>query len=901
LTGLGGIGIPLLALISMPVGAQQGQSASARAMLEEVVVTARRREESLQDLPLSIQAITSDAMQAQGIYNIESVEDFVPNLVLNDDQRANDTRMFVRGIGGGFSNPDQVFGVGMYIDGHYLSGSLGAFMSTVDIERVEVLRGPQGTLFGKNTTGGAISLISAKPGPEFDSYVTLRAGEFGQQDVRAMVNTPITDTLFFRGNVASEETDGYYFNRFDGQDTGGTDQTSLGLALRWEPSDSWTIDTRLSMAEDRDEQQGAQCRAYPDEEMYYAILNNPANDPDADPSTWTAEPFAGPDLTLGTADDVIYEGPGPFEFGEGAWGGADIGDLRIDAIYPGANAAYLNSCNTDFTSGDVWQTYQDFNLRSDVDNDMFTVDATWDAPGAVGPFETATVQIKGGWRYSSYRYSTDRDYGPGAIDHAGNLPNTGDSRGIARWTDEFEVIFNGDLTDQLNITAGMYWFDDHAETGNGTCTNAWIDAYDAATDTINGLPDDDIECIPEGGTLFHRLPDTSFDGQSSNWGIADTLSTALYAHAVYSFNEQWDLAVGARYMEDERTQQAVEIPAVPGSCTTDVNGPLELCTAQFIMNRDTVLNEGFFVDSSATFDDVTPTISLTRHLTPGDTLESGMIYGTISQGYLTGAFNSELNPFRDDFTPEQSAAVAAIVPYGPESVTNYEVGFKGTLFDGALRLAAAVFVMDYEDKQEAIEVDNADERFGPDTNLEYVQNAADARISGLELELRSSPWDGGFVSLDIGMLESEYSNFLIVDLDDPLGPMTDVSNRRLANQTPEWTLTASVEHAFQLANGATLTPQLGVYAQDEMEWLPGLDRDEVSPMCHQDSFAKWRARVTYEPAAANWQAAVFGYNITDEEILYRCQGIRSGSVGAWYSPPSQWGAEFTMRFGAGGA
>ena len=140
------------------------------------MVTARRREENLEELPLSIQAISADAMQAQGIYNMEQISDFVPNVVLTEDQRKNDTRMYIRGIGGGFSNPAQVFGVGMYVDGHYMSGSLGAFLSTLDVERVEILRGPQGTLFGKNTTGGAVSWVSAKPGPEFDSYVTVRLG-----------------------------------------------------------------------------------------------------------------------------------------------------------------------------------------------------------------------------------------------------------------------------------------------------------------------------------------------------------------------------------------------------------------------------------------------------------------------------------------------------------------------------------------------------------------------------------------------------------------------------------------------------------------------------------------------------------------------------------------------------
>ena len=265
---------------------------------------------------------------------------------------------------------------------------------------------------------------------------------------------------------------------------------------------------------------------------------------------------------------------------------------------------------------------------------------------------------------------------------------------------------------------------------------------------------------------------------------------------------------------------------------------------------------------------------------------------------MTGAFNDELNPNNPGFTPAQRQNVLDIIPYGPEFLTNYEFGFKGTLFDGNLRLAATVFLMDYTDKQEAIEVDNADGRFGPDPALEYTQNAADVEITGIEFELRASPWDGGFISLDFGYLDSEYTNFLVPDLDNLGGPLIDVSNSSIANRTPDWTLTASVEHAFLLTNGATLTPQIGVYAQPDFEWRSGIDVGEADhPICHQPSYEKWRLRASYVPAEGNWQASIFGYNLTDEEILFRCAPIRSGSYGAFYEAPSQWGAEFTMRFG----
>ena len=577
------------------------------------------------------------------------------------------------------------------------------------------------------------------------------------------------------------------------------------------------------------------------------------------------------------------------------------------------------SCDLDFSSGDVYQTYQDYNTRSYVDNDMITLNAFWESGGAVGPFESVSLQIQAGSRYTSYRYQQDRDFGPGIIDHIGNNPNP-NSRGIQRNTDEFEVIFSGEIGDRSTLTLGAYWFDDEAMAGNGTCLSDWIAAWDPngvntippdpgddgifgtpddiiALGTINGMNDDDIICIPEGGTFFHRLPDSAGDRRSStNAGKTTGTSTALFGHVVFHLSEQWDLAVGARWMEDKRGQQHIEYNTVRGSCNTVV--ALEMCDVQYVMNRNTMVDNGIHANVSAKFSEVTPMFSVTRHLNPGGSLDSGMIYGTISEGYLTGAFNDELNPNNPGFRPDQRQAIIDIIPYGPEFLTNYEIGFKGTLFGGSLRLSAAVFYMDYTDKQEAIEVDNSDGRFGPDPALEYTQNAADVDITGIEFSLQASPWDGGFVSVDFGYLDSEYSNFQVPDLDNIGGPLIDVSASAIANRTPDWTLTVSVEHAFLLSNGATLTPQLGMYAQPDFEWRTGLDvGDADHPICHQPSYEKWRLRASYVPAEGNWQASIFGYNLTDEEILFRCAPIRSGSYGAFYEAPSQWGAEFTMRFG----
>jgi iron complex outermembrane receptor protein len=266
-----------------------------------------------------------------------------------------------------------------------------------------------------------------------------------------------------------------------------------------------------------------------------------------------------------------------------------------------------------------------------------------------------------------------------------------------------------------------------------------------------------------------------------------------------------------------------------------------------------------------------------------------MIYGTISEGYLTGSFNDELNLFAN---PQ----LAPLVAYQPEHVTNYEVGFKGTFGGGRVRLAADVFWMDYTDKHEAIDIDNNDGRYGPDPNVEIVSNAGQVDIYGIEVELTASPWDGGAITLSGGYLQNEYSVFLSADLDNP-GQFVDRSNTNIGDQTPDWQFNASILHTFQLSNGAQLTPQLGVYMQGGYEWL-GADTLTTDPksFCYQDSYAKFRARLSYQPAAGNWDAALYGYNITDERYYTDCDQSRA-AYDYTYGAPSTWGLEFNMRWG----
>ena len=265
------------------------------------------------------------------------------------------------------------------------------------------------------------------------------------------------------------------------------------------------------------------------------------------------------------------------------------------------------------------------------------------------------------------------------------------------------------------------------------------------------------------------------------------------------------------------------------------------------------------------------------------------VYFLISEGYLAGSFNDELNLF---LTPE----LAPLGSYDSEYVTNYELGFKGTFSDGRVVLNADVFWMDYTDKQESILLDNSDGRYGPDPNIELNQNAGQVDIYGIELELRTSPWDGAFITVDAGYLSNEYNSFLAADPANP-GEFIDRSQQNINDRTPDWTLNASVGHSFVMGSGAQLTTTLGVYAQGGYEWLGETLLSDPKSYCLYHSYSKFRARVRFQPASAKWEASLFGSNITDERYYEECNSSRTGIYDYRYGNPDSWGLEFVARFG----
>lgn len=218
-------------LSAAPLSAQQ---AGARSALEEVVVTARRREENLQDIPISVMALGSEALEARGIESMEDLNTAVPNIALfgGGSTGEADSDFTMRGIPG----------IATYVDGVWQATDAGLLsMNVVEVERIEVLRGPQGTLFGKNTTGGAIQYVTRLPGEEFGARVKLTTGSYDRRDVTAAVDIPLADNLLTKVTAAQLTRDGFVESIVTGRKFGDINDTVYRGDVLWTPTDSLQI------------------------------------------------------------------------------------------------------------------------------------------------------------------------------------------------------------------------------------------------------------------------------------------------------------------------------------------------------------------------------------------------------------------------------------------------------------------------------------------------------------------------------------------------------------------------------------------------------------------------------------------------------------------------------------
>jgi len=248
----------LLAAHTNPVHAASADPTVAVAGIEEITVTARRRAESLQDTPISISAVTGESLIERGLQTVTEIGDFTPNVKFNSSvpiSASNATAaIFIRGVG---QNDYQLAadpGVALYLDGVYISRGVGNVLDLLNIERVEVLRGPQGTLFGRNTIGGAVSVVTRKPGDVFGGNVEATTGRFNRAQLKASVDMPLAEGFYTNASAFYHNRDGHVKGTVAGApDLGDTNTLGGRFAIRAEPSSDVTIDLAVDGTRSREE------------------------------------------------------------------------------------------------------------------------------------------------------------------------------------------------------------------------------------------------------------------------------------------------------------------------------------------------------------------------------------------------------------------------------------------------------------------------------------------------------------------------------------------------------------------------------------------------------------------------------------------------------------------------
>ncbi len=216
---------------------------AAYAQLEEIIVTAERRAASIQDTDISMTALSSESITELGISEYGDIGDFVPNVVTHEQPGNAGTAVMIRGL----KNAETLITfepkVAVYLDGVLIGKNTGSAFDIVDLERVEVLRGPQGTLYGRNTVGGAINLVTKKPYYEFGGNLTVTMGNYDKRDIKGTVNVPLSDTLALKATVASLNRDGYWDNLGPSgpEDVGDQDREAAHVQLQWQPSDAVSL------------------------------------------------------------------------------------------------------------------------------------------------------------------------------------------------------------------------------------------------------------------------------------------------------------------------------------------------------------------------------------------------------------------------------------------------------------------------------------------------------------------------------------------------------------------------------------------------------------------------------------------------------------------------------------
>jgi iron complex outermembrane recepter protein len=398
--------------------AAQEAATSDAAMLEEIIVTARKTSENIQDTPVAVTALTAAALEERAVVNISEIAAYTPSLrfdpVAAISGSSNSATVFIRGVGQTDFNLTIDPGVGIYLDGVYISRSVGALLDTADVERIEVLRGPQGTLFGKNTIGGAIAITSRRPADELSFDAELATGSLDRADLRLTADVPLSDAWRVHVAGAMFKRDGYVDRLWDGDDSSDRDNFTGRLVSEWTPAPDVTLTLAFDGTRAREATVGATAL------RIYEVNPSPATIP----------------VHFPTISNLLLNG-------------ASCAPPNPDRL---SNPACYNE---QWLTGDPYKTWAAGSNRSD--SDVWGAAFTVELP--LGPMRFKSISA---YRELDTEFDLDTDISPVA------LVNTANDYTQEQVSQEFQLT--GDAGDRLRWLLGLYYLGEEGTDVNSLTT-----------------------------------------------------------------------------------------------------------------------------------------------------------------------------------------------------------------------------------------------------------------------------------------------------------------------------------------------------------------------------------------------------------------------------------------------
>ena len=819
------------------------ESDTPTRVIEEVIVTAEKRSESALEVPLALTAFSAAMIEELGITSANDLEQLVPGLQFGDEGQQVGQGTVLRGIGtrlAGETHSD--LAVATYIDGVYTIGTYGVAPNFFDLERVEVARGPQGTLNGRNSIAGSISYYTKKPTDEWDALVMTEFTDQYTQRYNVAFGGPLSEVLSFRITGGYHEGDGAQKNIGRGDDYAAPDQISyspqfrlttdrLDMNLRYaHVRDKGTPRTQVTLTE-RD--RTISCRQ--------GVTDN--GDPDPNGACTGTNPWFMYAGSIPSIDSDCLPGVPGFECGDLEnkvnFNTSGQVDSEADQIFYYADFALNEGLSLRYNFG-----WSDVSLSNKKDTDLTnrvgsTADRTLSADAGV-PFNDQQADFKYDYWERSHElqlisnfegkfnfitgiffYENDTTYGIPLSDFASPFRFTNADTAAAAASPFFGFIPVANCQDVLtNVVSGTLGIN-----------------IDPALQSVSGGQYWDC---PQGDDH------TDFFVYATN-GASET--RAAFVSGDYRFDERWLLSGGVRYTEDKKSQGMDG-----GFITLD---PLGTGVPLTIFFDDTDGQERTWYQGIG---------NVSLEYTPDEKM---MIYGRVSTGYRAGGFNT--------YSPG-----APSDPIGKETLINYELGLKGLFLDQRLQLTSAIFYNDFDGYQL-----NATQEVPPQFALptaasplaEYTANVDGTKLWGAEIDVLYQLTDririGGYYTY----LDSEIGKFSAVIKGDPnplLGTYDHIDLTTGLPTTSSYVIAkdqSGNELPQQARHKGALTLSYAQPLQDNgaldllTTWsYTGARHADVANISQYEmpAYDRWDIRATWTSASESWAVTLYVQNVLDE-------------------------------------